>query len=617
MNISKTKSIFIILSCVFFSITCTKEKTDVINTNIQTNNSTSDNSTIYVKRNEQPIILGKHKQNPFTVANMKRALDTLKTYAQEAKAAGINLKSVEDIDISATDLYVRVQPTDSSSLGLLTSDTTLTLFNFPLDYEILQDGEIYYDSTSRTQSTWLYTTVKPDYQPPAGVKYEVLSDLFLIEHTENFSIDIIHDSTAVTSKSAKKTINSNAINALYAVAFAITGNENEINKGNKLKSYNPNCAQVCWGRSWWRVCFTWCTPYYTPEGTVKLNTNNGVIGAKGVKVRMWNWFTYTDAYTNANGYFKSPSNFYSWSCWGYVDYHIRLDGRNRMSWDIRNTESFAGVLSFLTDYYNAGNHSANNFDIVFDTNTEFWGKTVINNAIYDYVENAVVKDGLTTPPNNLVIACAMANGDFSSSAPLLNKYINYSFTLGFSDTWLGYTGGLIGGTLDFLRFIILGNFQPDLILRYSKNISDYSQITHTTWHELTHASQLECMKNQKGLFWVSNYWSENVYRQVMSGKTYGSKGDPSWQIIALSEGWANYREKKMANTILYDNNVNNKTGFPYYYMDMYNALVNLGCSYSNIEKSLSTYSVPGFRDNLISFYPNLSVQITQIIHPYE
>lgn len=67
------------------------------------------------------------------------------------------------LNIEATHLYVRFLPKDSVELKTLIRDTTLTLFPFPLDYE-LTEGERYIDSTLiGNDFTWLYTRVPIGY----------------------------------------------------------------------------------------------------------------------------------------------------------------------------------------------------------------------------------------------------------------------------------------------------------------------------------------------------------------------------------------------------------------------------------------------------------------------
>jgi hypothetical protein len=164
------------------------------------------------------------------------------------------------------------------------------------------------------------------------------------------------------------------------------------------------------------------------------------------------------------------------------------------------------------------------------------------------------------------------------------------------------------------------------MLRYTKNLSDYNTINAVAWHELTHSSQVRRMISEKGLLWASDYWSANVYQQAANtfkdyngdGKndknSYGNKGDDRWQQIALSEGWANYREEILARKNLgLPNYTGTGNSFLYDYLLMFRELGNIGCSFQNMEGALCTYSISGYKDNLIAIYPNLSKQITDII----
>ena len=176
---------------------------------------------------------------------------------------------------------------------------------------------------------------------------------------------------------------------------------------------------------------------------------------------------------------------------------------------------------------------------------------------------------------------------------------------------------------------------PDIMLRYTNELSKYQMITYFAWHELTHASQVQSMINNKGYDWASGYWSANAGQQatnsVVTGHPYGAKGNSNWQIIALSEGWANYREWLLGKDKLgydifsqlpYNWNYARRPNdyvldFPRYYAGMYDELQLLGCSYYNIERSLPAYSFSEFRDNLKIIYPTLSVSITSIVNRYE
>ena len=311
-----------------------------------------------------------------------------------------------------------------------------------------------------------------------------------------------------------------------------------------------------------------------------------------------------------------------------INYHIVFNGQNgNNSWDIN--KSIAGAVILWTNYYGAGKHSPNGMDLTFDTNSTSWGRCILNNAIYDYV-NYAQQDGISPPPYHLDIAAALSS-DLTSSAPLLKNHFNISLFYAYPNAW-----GILAELAYYDFFVSFPWAIPDLLLRYNKNMSDYNKITAIVWHELTHASQLQGMKHQKGFFWASDYWSQVVYREakndVDTGDPYGAKGDPDWQIIALAEGWAYYREWKMANKYLgwskalnlpIDEGTNisryfSDRAFPVTYGEMFDDLIRLyRCSNTKIEKALCSYSVSEFKNKLAAFYPQKSAQIKTYIKRYE
>lgn len=101
------------------------------------------------------IELSEPLENPYSVENMKVAYTTL-------KSGGIGEKS--DIEIKATHFYVRFLPKDFDELDSLERDTTLILFDYPLDRKITKKGTHYHDpSLLKEQVTWQYTTVPVNY----------------------------------------------------------------------------------------------------------------------------------------------------------------------------------------------------------------------------------------------------------------------------------------------------------------------------------------------------------------------------------------------------------------------------------------------------------------------
>ncbi|MDR2423126.1 MAG: hypothetical protein LBD59_00190 [Prevotellaceae bacterium] len=540
--------------------------------------------------------------------------------------AGIRTKSLESLSINTTDLYVRLLPQDSAGYEALRQDSTLELFDYPLDYEIVQTGDYYNDpDLANNTYTWLYAVVKPAYQPPQGVIYEILEELFIIENSEGYSEEAIQTKSNGSTRTAL--IDDNLQKALVATSFVLTDNGGELRTDDtdtpQTKKTYTNCFKRC--ILWGRICWTYCDSKHYPDGYIRVNTPSGNIGLKGVKVRTSRWFHTITMRTNDIGYYSSQKDYYDDILVGNTShYEVIFEGVNGSnSWAFNRT--IAGAVCTKTASYGAGRHSPSGHSFTYYTNSDYWGKAVLNNAIYDYIDYAK-RDGISLPPNTLDIANKQTN-DLRSSAPLLKNH---------TDLALVYASPLWGTLATILGYKLFGGSFPDLILNYNKTLSDYNRIPAVGWHEMTHASQLQRMKSEKGYYWASDYWSNIVLREasnsVNTGSSYGQRGGDGWQIIALTEGWAYYREWDLARRFLSWNSItqvawtstslmpvrgNYTLVFPRNYIPMFYELATAGCSHINIEKSLCTYNIPGFRDNLIAKYPNRRDRITEIIQPYE
>ncbi|OJV44871.1 MAG: hypothetical protein BGO29_08100 [Bacteroidales bacterium 36-12] len=130
----------------------------------------------------------KQLNNPFSVENMQIALDSLLANKESLNGSMRAPSALDEFEITATDLYIRYLPKDSTEYRTLMNDSTLTLFDFPLDYEWKQIGEYYKDPTVTGEYTWLYTRVPVVYAPHSGIEYEVLEELFILEHSPYYSI---------------------------------------------------------------------------------------------------------------------------------------------------------------------------------------------------------------------------------------------------------------------------------------------------------------------------------------------------------------------------------------------------------------------------------------------
>ncbi|MCZ8216335.1 MAG: hypothetical protein O9262_08865, partial [Cyclobacteriaceae bacterium] len=124
------------------------------------------------KEMEGMIKLGKKLDNPYSVENMQKAWKNLQATNSNARTS--------DVEITTTHYYLRFKPKNEGELSLLKLDTTLIIYDYPLDYEITELGNFYHDpSIPIDQPTYKYCAVTIDKQLPLGVEYELLAFLFI------------------------------------------------------------------------------------------------------------------------------------------------------------------------------------------------------------------------------------------------------------------------------------------------------------------------------------------------------------------------------------------------------------------------------------------------------
>jgi hypothetical protein len=236
----------------------------------------------------QMMVLGEKLENPYTVENMQKAWQNVKKSKTVAKRG-----MEEEIEITTTHLYIRFKPKNEEELTLLEKDTTLLLFDHPLDYEITEEGDFYQDpEIPEEQPTYQYTYVEWDKALP-NVSYELLANLYLPYDENEEDEEEEDEEDDVLSKTTSLSL-SNMAGLLEEEALKITDNLEEEEKNSIFEK--------CW----------FCRPSkWRPKGKITLwDTDVGnYIGVEGVKVRAGRWFKWRKAYTNSKGEFVFKSRF--------------------------------------------------------------------------------------------------------------------------------------------------------------------------------------------------------------------------------------------------------------------------------------------------------------------
>ena len=282
------------------------------------------------------IRLGDRLENPYSVRNIGTALASI-----------YPTRSASELPVTAR--YVRFLPKDMEEYSVLES-LGLDLFDHPLDYEVLTDGDYYHDpSVPEGEITWQYAVVPPEFEFPSRIRHEVLEECFIPEEgtvTRGFE-DV--DWTAVEKK-----------------AFEVTGN------GKLLVPETRSKAK--------------------PSGriTIKDEKTGKETGVSCVKMMAHVFVKVTSTYTDAQGNYSFKAAF---------------SARPRYSLCFQNKAGFTIGLNLIlvqASVSTLGKDDPAGINVTIDSKSDntLFRRCAVNNAAYDYYQDCAAK-GVTAPPKNL------------------------------------------------------------------------------------------------------------------------------------------------------------------------------------------------------------------------
>ncbi|MCQ2151250.1 MAG: hypothetical protein MJY46_05245 [Bacteroidales bacterium] len=285
------------------------------------------------------IVLGDQLEDPYSVENMTKALETL--YPTKAGRVALN----------TTNLYVRFLPEEDSQLKLLES-MGLTLLDHPVDFEIVREGDYYHDpEVDKDAITWQYAVVDKDFEFPADIKYEILDKCYIpSEEAGTKSGDI--DWEAVERES-----------------FLLTGNGALVRAGTS-GSGKPK------GR------ITILDEAYSDEP----------VGVAGVRVSCNLFVKFANCYTDEDGYYEMDRIFTS-------EPRYRLVFKNENGFAIgMNLILVQASVSTM----GKGSVEGVSLEVTKDSDRSLFTRCVVNNAGYDYCAACKETDNMIAlPPANL------------------------------------------------------------------------------------------------------------------------------------------------------------------------------------------------------------------------
>ncbi len=491
----------------------------------------------------EEIVLGEQLEDPYSVDNITKAIASL--YGTRAGR----------YEVTASDWYVRFLPANEDEFDTLRR-MGVDLLDHPFDYKIVVDGDYYRDpDIPEDEITWQYAVVKPDFEFPSGIRYEVLDECYIPETgtvTRAGDIDLDWD-------------------AIEREAYRITGNEDMLDMldmQTRAGSKEPPTG-----------CITVIDPDYG-DGTP--------LGVAGVKVSANRFVKFASAYTDSEGYYKMNKSFSSAP-------RYRIIFQNKTGFGIGfNMLLVQGSVSTL------GKNPSSGVDVCIDSSSDrkLFCRSVVNNAVYDFFDMCRQEEcSLTAPPTNLRLWLFQKIS--SSSAPMLRQGSLSELSL--VKKYLGDYGSIVR------------MFLPDITLGL-KGAESYQEIYSRTVHELAHASHFM----QVGKSWWSSYIVNVLTSFVTSGGvTYGAGTEDGHGYCEVGEMWGYYLENELMMSRYHLTSTSN--GLKYWFCPqilMY--MSERGVGYNKICKALTSdvADVDALKDKLLSLYPEQKSMIVQAFERY-
>ncbi len=426
-------------------------------------------------------VLGKQLENPYSVENMKLALEELKKEPQ-LKSGDNSLEFIE-FEVKTTHLYVRFLPKDTLELQQLEKDS-LILFDYPLDYEIEKGGEYYHDPTiPEGQITWQYTTVKADYQFPANIKHEIIEECFILDEMEE-------------EESQLKGSPTNTWALLETKALQMTDNLTKEEQELQLKGWFSG----------------WFPKSKIPQGYIKVYDTElkKYVGVKGLTVRVHRLVKISYGVTDKNGFYKVRKGFRR-NCF----YGLRFESSTGVKlWKWYTTLTYAR--------YSMGVHDESGYSRNIGTNSIAWRLATVMNGIYDYYNVVCPKYGITKPYSNLRICVTKGT---VGGAPMLRRVyhpIGTNSNSAYSNFMINLGIGVPGNILSYVSKYM----QPDIMIGGGSGSS--AKIYSQTCHELAHASHFRKV--------CSAFWAKYI-SYILTYGAYGNGKGNNASLCALGEMW--------------------------------------------------------------------------------
>ena len=484
---------------------------------------------------ESQIVLGEKRNNPFTMENVRLAMDQLESqYQKENRRTNCtNCSST----VSPTHRYVKFKPQNYDQLAALDL-TTYDLWDYPLDQDVQFIGDYYHDpAVGQDGITYFYTLVPFQYPITVNVPYDVISDVYLYHEDDGDIQDqdpwnpvppgcydpsrtdpgcpVARENLVNNTLEATRHLDEMGINRveLYNLMMKQSGNQDEI-----IEDYKSNSR---------------LNTINTVAGTIKVRDNSinvdVPLGSFLVKTRRW--FKLRRALTRANGQYSISVNYRKKAI---VSVHFtngssKIRGIN----DVWKFWQFAIPVSKTLGEFTTAQLENVSYTFPYNSNPNSNAATQwVAGHTWNTIRDADWKNGqqginYSASALNIWISSRITQG---ASAPMLRTL----FTTSLISLGLDFYLAGVSGPLGVAAKQILQNLLPDITLRYGKSggtTQSTADIVETIYHEMAHATHNTLVGNA--------YWTDYIGYIVTNGG-YGSKNTSGSGRIAVAEAWGAY-----------------------------------------------------------------------------
>jgi len=513
---------------------------------------------------ERPTILGVQLTNPYLIPNMQQAYKNL----------GYNPNMA-----TITNLYVRFLPTTDQLAALdSTMDAQgLELFDTPVDYDVLYEGDYYQDpSVPDSLPTWLYSVVPPNFQFPAGIQYQTLAQIHIPDdnytaiETEAERLASIQDSLNQQMISMNGTVHPN-------VPMCPPGYHWDFTTGKCVacpSGYQWNgtaCVPISCPNGYY-YNGTSCVPYNTtppppaadgavPAGNIYvLDTNlpsiaasspgnvESEFGVRKVRVVARRWFKIERVFTDNSGHFVFTKHFKH-----KVRIIEKFKNADAYIYGMRGVRLWQMIFPVKRTL---GIYSGNKSNIIFDNDqagpvnskgNRYWVAATVHNTVQEHNDYAAQFSFSKMPEGMHIFITNWASQAGSASTPLFRERRLF----GLLPPLYFVKNYMIGSLVAVAAANIASLIGLDMVLDYQPTNGEFFSdgIKESAYHEMSHASDY----SQVGNTWYGIFVTDELNElQKHPGNydqydPYGDGNSSNSPIIALGEAWAYHMEHFLAD----------------------------------------------------------------------